>query len=235
MRMGIGVTGYLQSTEEQRSWLSDCYEQLRAFDKAYSAQHGWPESIKLTTVKPSGTLSLLPGVTSGIHPAYSRYIIRRIRFASNSPIVNTVRAAGYHVEYQRKFDGSEDYSTVVAEFPMEYEGATLASEMSAIDQLQVIERLQGEWSDNAVSCTIYYRKEELPEIKEYLAKKYNKTFKTLSFLLHSEHGFDQAPLEEIDEETYNMLKQRVQIITRIEEEIEFDGDAECSTGACPVR
>ena len=67
-RMGIGVTGYLQATEEQRQWLPDCYEELRAFDKEYSASHGFPVSVKLTTQKPSGTLSLLPGVTPGAHP-----------------------------------------------------------------------------------------------------------------------------------------------------------------------
>lgn len=186
--------------------------------------------------KPSGTLSLLPGVTSGIHPAYSRFLIRRIRFASNSPIVNTVRAAGYNVEYQRKFDGSEDYSTVVAEFPMAYpEGTPVAAQMSAIDQLETIKRLQSEWSDNAVSCTIYYRKEELPEIREYLAKNYNKTFKTLSFLLHSEHGFDQAPLEEIDENSYKIMVAQSKTITSINDDLEFDPDADCATGACPIR
>lgn len=68
MRMGIGVTGYLQATEEQRGWLSETYEKLREFDKKYSEKKGFPESIKLTTTKPSGTLSLLPGVT----PAYIR-------------------------------------------------------------------------------------------------------------------------------------------------------------------
>lgn len=236
MRMGIGVTGYLQATDEQKSWLKECYEYLRKFDEDYSAAHGWPKSIKLTTVKPSGTLSLLPGVTSGIHPAYSRFLIRRIRFASNSPIVNTVRAAGYNVEYQRKFDGSEDYSTVVAEFPMAYpEGTPVAAQMSAIDQLETIKRLQSEWSDNAVSCTIYYRKEELPEIREYLAKNYNKTFKTLSFLLHSEHGFDQAPLEEIDENSYKIMVAQSKTITSINDDLEFDPNDECSTGACPIR
>ena len=236
MRMGIGVTGYLQATDEQKSWLKECYEYLRKFDEDYSAAHGWPKSIKLTTVKPSGTLSLLPGVTSGIHPAYSRFLIRRIRFASNSPIVNTVRAAGYNVEYQRKFDGSEDYSTVVAEFPMAYpEGTPVAAQMSAIDQLETIKRLQSEWSDNAVSCTIYYRKEELPEIREYLAKNYNKTFKTLSFLLHSEHGFDQAPLEEIDENSYKIMVAQSKTITSINDDLEFDPDADCATGACPIR
>ena len=68
MRMGIGVTGYLQATEEQKSWLDKAYTYLRAYDKEYSAQHGFPPSIKLTTVKPSGTLSLLAGVTPGAHP-----------------------------------------------------------------------------------------------------------------------------------------------------------------------
>ena len=114
MRMGIGVTGYLQSTEEQKGWLDETYTQLREYDKQYSEARGYPPSIKITTVKPSGTLSLLPGVVSGVHPAYAQYIIRRIRFASNSPIVATVRAAGYHTEYQRKFDGTEDYGTIVA-------------------------------------------------------------------------------------------------------------------------
>jgi adenosylcobalamin-dependent ribonucleoside-triphosphate reductase len=236
MRMGIGVTGYLQATEEQRSWLSDCYTRLREFDKEYSAAHGWPTSIKLTTTKPSGTLSLLPGVTSGVHPAFSKFTKRRIRFASNSSIVNTVRAAGYPVEYQRKFDGSTDFNTVVAEFPLRYpEGTTTADEISAVGQLEQVKRLQTEWSDNAVSCTVYYKREELPAIQEYLAKNYNKTFKSLSFLLANEHGFDQAPLEAIDEETYNELVSSSKIITEINEEITFDADSECATGSCPVR
>lgn len=235
MRMGIGITGYLQATDEQRSWLSETYNALREFDKEYSKARDWPASIKLTTVKPSGTLSLLPGVTPGCHPAYASHLIRRIRFASNSPIVDTCRANGYRVEYQRKFDGTEDFGTVVVEFPFSYpEGTKLASEMSAIDQLEVIKRLQTEWSDNAVSCTVYYRKEELPEIQKYLAKNYNKNFKSLSFLLHSEHGFDQAPLEEISEEQYNELVAQTTLIERIEEELDFDAD-ECATGACPVR
>lgn len=236
MRMGIGVTGYLQATEEQRSWLAGVYEDLRRFDEEYSASRGMPASVKLTTVKPSGTLSLLPGVAPGVHPAYARYLIRRIRFASNSPIVATCRANGYKVEYQRRFDGTEDHGTVVVEFPFSYpEGTTLAAEMPAIDQLNVIERANKEWSDNSVSCTVYYRKEELPQIIDHLKKKYNKTFKTLSFLLHSEHGFDQAPLEEIDEEEYNRLMDQVTLIDHIAEEMELDESAECAGGACPIR
>jgi hypothetical protein len=233
--MGIGITGYLQATEEQRSWLKETYERLRAFDFTYSAMCGFPVSIKLTTVKPSGTLSLLPGVTPGCHPAYANYLIRRIRLASDSPLVDAIKNAGYNVEYVKHFDGTDDRTTVVAEFPFSYpEGTALAKDMSAIHQLDIVRRLQAEWSDNAVSCTIYYRKEELPEIKDYLSKYYNKHFKSLSFLLHSEHGFAQAPLEEITKEEYEKLVKKTRLISRIDN-AEFESDDECAAGVCPIK
>ena len=235
MRMGIGVTGVLQATEEQRSWLNDTYRRLREFDFKYSHEHNFPESIKLTTVKPSGTLSLLPGVTSGCHPAYSRHMIRRIRIAADHALVQVCREHGYPVEYQRNFDGSEDHSTMVVSFPFAYpEGTKIAAEMTAIDQLEVVKWLQANWSDNSVSCTVYYRKEELPEIQKYLAKNYKNNHKSLSFLLHNEHGFHQAPLEEITEEQYDALVASTRLITHVDE-ASFDGGDECASGACPVK
>lgn len=235
MRMGIGVTGVLQATEEQKSWLSDVYEELRRYDVEYSKEKGYPTSVKITTVKPSGTLSLLPGVTPGCHPAYSRYMIRRIRVAANHPLVQVCSDHGYDVEYQKNFDGSEDHSTVVVSFPFAYpEGTVLASEVTAVQQLETVRWLQSVWSDNSVSCTVYYKKEELPEIKKYLATHYKKSHKSLSFLLHSEHGFKQAPLEEITKEQYDELVSRTRLITSINE-ANFVSDDECATGACPVR
>ena len=236
MRMGIGVTGYLQATEEQRGWLSKAYEELRAFDKDYSEAHGWPISIKLTTTKPSGTLSLLPGVTPGVHPGYAQHMIRRIRIASDHALVQVCKDHGYPVEFQRKFDGTEDHSTVVVEFPFSYpRGTVLASDVTAIDQLKWVERLQREWSDNSVSCTVYYTAEELPTIREYLNKKYNKTFKTVSFLLHSGHGFDQAPFEEITKEEYDRRVASSRLIAGFSEALELDLDSECAGGVCPIR
>lgn len=236
MRMGIGITGYMQATEKQKSWLANAYEMLRQFDKEYSAAKGFPESIKLTTFKPSGTLSLLPGVTPGVHPGFSRYMIRRIRMSSNSPVVDVVRAHGYPVEFQKRFDGTEDHTTVVAEFPMMFpEHAILAADVTAIDQLEVIKKVQTEWSDNSVSCTVYYRDEELPAIREYLSKNYNKNFKTLSFLRHSDHGFLQAPLEEITEEKYHEMVAMTKLITSMDVSLEFDDSSECEGGACPIR
>ena len=236
MRMGIGVTGYLQATEEQREWLSDCYEYLRIYDEEYSRLAGFPTSIKLTTVKPSGTLSLLAGVTPGAHPAYSQYYIRRIRMASDSSLVSAARRNGYHVEYVRNFDGTEDKSTSVVSFPCSFpEGTSLAADMSAIDQLNVIKRLQSEWSDNAVSVTIYYRKEELDGIKDWLALNY-KNMKSVSFLLHNDHGFDQAPLEEITKEQFEEMSRAITPITSLEALSLEDVDIQdCEGGACPVR
>jgi ribonucleotide reductase alpha subunit len=235
MRMGIGVTGVLQASEEQKSWLRPAYTQLRYFDNKYSEEHGFPTSVKITTVKPSGTLSLLPGVTPGCHPAYAQYMIRRIRISADHSLVNVCREHGYPVEYQQNFDGSEDHSTVVVSFPFAYpEGTVLASEMTAISQLETVKWLQEVWSDNSVSCTVYYRKEELPEIKKYLAKNYKNNHKSLSFLLHSEHGFKQAPYEEITKEAYDELVSKTRLITKIDE-ASFDGGDECASGACPVK
>ena len=235
MRMGIGITGVLQASQEQKDWLETAYMELREFDKEYSAKHGFPESIKLTTVKPSGTLSLLPGVTPGCHPAYAQYMIRRIRISADHSLVQVCRDHGYPVEYQQNFDGSEDHSTVVVSFPFAYpEGTVLANEMTAISQLETVKWLQEVWSDNSVSCTVYYRKEELPEIKKYLAKNYKNNHKSLSFLLHSDHGFKQAPYEEITKEAYDELVSKTTLITKVEEAT-FDGGDECASGACPVK
>ena len=236
MRMGIGVTGFLQATEEQKSWLKDVYKELREFDKQYSKEHGFPASVKLTTVKPSGTLSLLPGVTPGCHPAYARYMIRRIRISANHPLVQTCRDHGYPVEFQQNFDGSEDHSTVVVSFPFRHpDHAVLAKDMTAIQQLETVKWLQENWSDNSVSCTVYYRKEELPEIRKYLKKNYKNNHKSLSFLLHNEHGFKQAPLEEITKEQYDDLVAKTRLITSIDSlDIGLD-DSECASGACPIR
>lgn len=236
MRMGIGVTGYLQASEEQREWLSDCYEYLRSYDKEYSALCGFPESIKLTTVKPSGTLSLLAGVTPGAHPGFSQYYIRRVRMDSSSELVQTARSHGYHVEPVRNFDGTEDHGTSVVSFPCSFpEGTVFAGDVTAVYQLEVIRRLQEEWSDNAVSVTIYYRKEELPQIKQWLKENYFNV-KSVSFLLHNDHGFDQAPMEEITKEQYEEMAAKVTPITSLVSLNMDDVDIQdCEGGACPVR
>jgi len=237
MRMGIGVTGLLQSTEEQKSWLANCYDFLRKYDVEYSAQHNWPVSIKLTTTKPSGTLSLLPGVTPGIHPSPAGpYYIRRIRMAANSNLVQVCKDNGYFVEFVRGFDGKPDFTTVVVEFPCKVpEGTPVGDSLGAIEHLNLIKWMQSNWSDNSVSCTVYYSKEELPAIQEWLIENFNNSLKTVSFLLYYGHGFEQAPYETISKERYDELIKNVKPIHKITvQEDDFDVQ-DCDNGSCPIK
>lgn len=189
-------------------------------------------------VKSHNTLSLLPGVTPGIHPGYARYMIRRIQFSADSPLIPLIKSHGYPVEYRQNFDGSLDYRTLIASFPFSYpEGTVLAQDMTAIQQLDVVRRVQREWSDNAVSCTVYYRKEELPAIREYLEQHWHE-MKAVSFLLHSDHGFKQAPFESITKEEYDDLVAKTRLITSFDGLASDDGpdySSECAGGSCPIR
>ena len=235
MRMGIGMTGIMMASKEQLSWLPSAYELLRLYDESYSREQGFNRSVKLTTVKPSGTLSLLPGVTPGIHPAYARFMYRRIRIAADNPLVEVCKAHGYPVDYQQQLDGTLDHKTVVVTFPFSYpENAKLAKQMSAVDQLHMIRNLQSVWSDNSVSCTVYFKKEELEDIKTYLRWNYKDTHKSLSFLLHDEHGYPQAPYEEISEEQYDALVAKTRVIAQVSS-AEYESNDECASGACPIR
>jgi hypothetical protein len=157
----------------------------------------------------------------------------------SDPLVNSLRKRGHKVQFDIGIDGRENQTKFVVEFPCESpDGATLAKDMTAVEQLEWVKRMQTEWADNAVSVTVYYRKEELEEIKTWLSKNYDNSIKSVSFLLHSDHNFPLAPYEEITEEEYKAmcgsLDLSIPLILN-----EGDGDMldmdDCSTGACPVR
>ncbi len=183
MRLGLGVTGVCQSLDKL-DWLDDCYIALRDFDKSWSKLRGWPESIKLTTIKPSGTLSLLGGATPGVHPAFSKYYMRTVRMSSSDALVQTCKDMGYHVEFLVNFDGTENRDTVVVYFPCKTpEGSILTKDMDVLKQLDMVKKLQTIWSDNAVSVTAYYKPEELESLKTWLKDNYEHNVKSVSFLL----------------------------------------------------
>jgi ribonucleoside-triphosphate reductase len=237
-RLGQGITGWLQSTTEQLSWIDEAYSNLKKFDAEWSKVNGYNKSIKLTTVKPSGTLSLLAGVTPGIHPAYAKYYIRRVRMGSGDPLVSFCRQKGYDVQYDIGLDGKENRTICVVSFPcVTPDHAVLAKELTAIEQLEWVVRAQSTWADNNVSVTVYYRKEELEDIKAWMSKHYEKSIKSVSFLLHSDHGFALAPYEEVDELTYEKMK------SKIKTDVDFVDqansltleDMECASGYCPVK
>ena len=237
-RLGQSVTGILQVDAEKISWLPKVYEHLSEYDKQYSKTNGLPTSIRLTTVQPSGTLSLLPGVTPGIHPAFAQYYIRRVRFGSADPLIDTLRKRGYKIVWDIGLDGREDHTRAVVEFPCKSpETAVLASSMTAVEQLEWVKRMQTEWADNAVSVTVYYRKDELQSIKDWLAQNYNNSIKSASFLLHSEHNFPLPPYEEITSEMYEKLLSKIDFSVSLTRTA-FGGDLsldDCSTGACPIK
>ena len=237
MRLGLGVTGICQSLDKV-PWLDKCYVELRKFDKSWSKERGWPESIKLTTVKPSGTLSLLGGATPGVHPAYSKYYMRTVRMSSSDKLVQICKDLGYHTEFLLNFDGTENHDTVVVYFPCETpEGAILADDMGVIKQLDMVKELQKVWSDNAVSVTAYYEPSELNELKEWLKDNYKNNVKSVSFLLRQKHGFKQAPYQEIDKDAYLKAKEKVKPLSNLT--INTSGELlqgiECEGGVCPIR
>ena len=235
LRLGLGVTGLAQATQEQLEYLRPVYDTLKAYDRQWSIVLGVPASVRLTTVKPSGTLSLLAGTTPGVHPGYSKHHIRRVRMAANDGLVEWCRSQGYPVEFAMTLEGTIDPKTVVIEFPAMFpEGTALADKATAIQQLEMAWYAQSHWADNAVSVTVTYRPEELDGIKEWLEPRW-PLMKSVSFLPYSEHGFVQAPLEPITEDEYmERLAVVSGAVTAYEGTSEI-GDEECSTGACPIR
>ncbi len=235
-RIGVSVTGVCQVNYKADDY-DAVYRKLEEEDRRYSAEIRANTSVKLTTAKPSGSVSLLPGVTPGVHPAYSRFYTRRIRFAANDPIVEVCRKNGYHVESQIGFDGTPDHDTQIVSFPVDVGPKTItAAQMSATEQMDVQEFIQTHWADNSVSVTVYYRDEELPAVKDKLRAGYRERVKTISFLRHSDHGFAQAPYEEINEAQYREAAAKAKPITSLTEAQQWDivDSGECATG-CPIR
>jgi ribonucleoside-diphosphate reductase alpha chain/ribonucleoside-triphosphate reductase len=165
------------------------------------------------------------------------YYIRRVRMATDDKLVKLCRDAGYHVEFLRGFDGKDDRGTSVVSFPCETpKGALLAKDVGVIQQLEMVKKIQTIWSDNAVSVTAYYEPEELPLLKDWLKANYETGIKSVSFLLRTNHGFDQPPYSEITEEQYHELTAK---ISPLSSESVAAGEmlalTECSNGVCPVR
>jgi len=236
LRIGIGTTGICEALDKVDQWSDSAYRELRAFDAEWSAELGVNASIKLTTNKPSGTLSLLAGVTPGVHPAFAPFYIRRVRMSSDDTLIQYCKNRGYAVEFARNFDGSIDYNTSIVSFPCKSsDNAILAKDMTAIDQLELVKKMQTLWSDSAVSVTVYYHLEELPLIKEWLAENFETSVKSVSFLLHSNHGFEQAPYQEIDEQSYQTMLAHISL-----DGVADNGSGsldleECQGGSCPVK
>lgn len=238
-RIGTGITGCLASPLFNPDTLDRVYQEIQKENVRYSKELGIPESIRTTVIKPSGTVSKVLDMSGyeGIHPAYSRYIIQRIRFAANDSLIPLLREAGHHIEPVKKLDGTLDHGTLVVDFYVQApDGRPVADEdWDTWKQLDTYKLAQKHWSDQSVSVSVYYRKDEIGKIKDWIRDNL-KEIKSISFLCHNDHGFVQAPKEKITAEQYEKLSKNIQPIDidEISEGNELTG-LECEGGICPVK
>jgi ribonucleotide reductase alpha subunit len=152
------------------------------------------------------------------------------------PLLKYCSDLGYTVEWVRNLDGSRSDTTKLVEFPCQFpQGTVLAEDVSAVQQMELQRTLQEQWADNSVSVTIYIKPGELREVRDYLESHW-RTMKSVSFLLHTTHGFDQAPLESITKEEYTLMVEGLVTSTEgpqggMSELL----DDECLSGSCPIR
>lgn len=236
-RIGASVSGVAQflaaeSPTTLAKWLNEGYKETGKYDEIYSEWLGVRESIKRTSVKPSGTVSLLAGATPGCHYPTHRYYLRRIRFAASHPDLPAVRAAGYHVE-----PAAHDPNTMVVSFPVAGPQVPTEREKTVEQKMEVAELLQHWWADNQVSATFTFDPATEGAKLPALLKRSRKSLKSASFLPLVEHGaYAQMPYEAITEQQYlDMVRDLGPIEwsardTHAVTEKFCDGDT-CTTGA----
>ena len=205
-RIGTSMSGITQAIAkfgryEFLNWCDQGYSYIKDLDKTYSDWLCIPKSIKTTSVKPSGTVSLLAGATPGIHYPHSEFYIRRVRLQDSSPLVQICKDSGYHVE-----PDAYATDTVVVEFPVQTEHFNKSvKNVTIFEQFQNASDMQKYWADNQVSITVTFSPDEVKYIETCL-KMYERNLKSISLLPHAESaGYKQLPYEEITEEKYNSM------------------------------
>ena len=237
-RIGCSVSGVAQfitnrGLEELRTWLENGYDTIQDWDCMYSDWFAIPKSIKTTSVKPSGTVSLLAGATPGLHYPESRFYIRRVRLSKHSELIEPLKKAGYKIE---EAFGSED-TTMVIEVPVDVgEGIRTAAELSIWEQFSLAAFLQRHWADNQVSCTATFDPETEAEELPYVLNYFQYRLKGISLLPRHDYGaYPQMPYEAIDEKVYKKQTKKLNklsfgVIKNEEAEI----DKFCNNDSCEI-
>ncbi len=234
-RMGISQTGIIEAfvkhgRRTMLEWCDKGYKFLKKLDDDFSEWLCVPKSIKLTTVKPSGSVSLLPGVTPGIHYPHSKYYIRRMRISTTSDLYEPLKAAGYPIEK----DNYSDNSWVVS-FPIEEKFFDRSkNDVTIWEQAQNAADYQKYWSDNQVSITITFRPEEAKDIKHVL-ECYEDKLKSVSFLPSEQAGYEQMPYEEITKEQYEEMASKITSYSLDSSRDRILGEKFCDSDKCEVK
>ncbi len=237
-RIGCSVSGVAQfitkhGMEELRKWLEDGYDTIQDWDCIYSDWFAVPKSIKTTSVKPSGTVSLLAGATPGLHYPESRFYFRRMRLSNQSELIEPLKKAGYNVE---PAFGSEN-STVVVSVPVDVgEGIRTAAELSIWEQFSLAAFLQRHWADNQVSCTATFNPETEADELPHVLKYFQYRLKGISLLPRTNGGaYKQMPYEAIDEKTYHLEVEKLSRLTfGVIKNEEADVEKFCNNDVCEI-
>lgn len=237
-RIGCSMSGIAQFMTSRgintlKQWCEEGYKAIERYDEVYSDWLAIPKSIKKTSIKPSGTVSLLAGATPGIHFPENRYYIRRVRLSKQSDMILPLKEAGYKLE---PCYGSED-STVVVEIPVKIEeDVRTVREVSIWEQIALVAFMQRYWADNQVSCTVSFKKDEGDQIKHVL-DIYQYQLKGISFLPLSEGvaAYRQMPYEAITEKKYEELVSKLGILRlRGIKNEEADIEKFCTNDVCQL-
>lgn len=240
-RIGTSMSGVANFADNRginvlRAWMDAGYETVTYYDRVYSEWLCVRESIKTTTVKPSGTVSILAGESPGVHWAPGgEFFERRIRFSSADPMVTLFRQAGYLVEPASE---SPD-TTVVVAFPIHSSAKRSEKQVTLFEKAHLAATAQRHWSDNSVSVTLSFDTEtEADHIGTVLAM-YEGQLKTVSFLPTGRMTFPQMPYTEIEPAVYEQGRMTLFPVdlSPIYDGlgVEAVGEAFCSTDSCEVK
>jgi len=233
-RIGTSQSGIAQSmarhgVRQHFQWCDDGYKYIKHMDGVYRKWLCVPESVKVTSVKPSGTVSLLPGATPGVHFPYGEYYWRTIRFDKGSELVEALSKAGYRV-----VDG-ETETTAIVYFPVKEENFYRSrGDVSIWEQLEIAAQMQHYWADNQVSVTITFKEEEAPLIKQAL-EFYETRLKSVSFLPLMDHGYKHAPYQPMTKGDYDKAVQKLKPLKlkKSTETVGFDHKF-CDSDSCEI-
>lgn len=238
-RIGCSMSGVQQfvasrGIETLRQWCDSGFDTINHYDKIYSDWLCIPRSIKVTSIKPSGTVSILAGATPGMHWPEDLYYLRRIRLATQSPLVAKLAEAGYDIEPCV----GQEATTVVVSLPVKVADPTgklrPVHEVSPWEQLSMAAFLQKWWADNQVSCTITFLPERDGGQIKHMLNYYQYELKGVSFLPKLEAGaYPQMPYEGITEAEYEAYAARIKpVVFGVIEQVEAAPDKFCDGSSC---
>lgn len=220
-----------------REWMDSGYETVKRYDNVYSEWFGIRESIKMTTVKPSGTVSILAGESPGVHwTPGGKYFLRAIRFGNDDPMLPLFKMANYRVEPASE---SPDTTSVVF-FPIKSDAERAEKDVTIFEKMAIASVAQRYWSDNSVSVTISFDSETEQHHIGTVLHMYDGQLKTVSFLPSGNFTYPQMPYTQITEEEYvneGEMKLFPIDFAGVYAGMAADavGEAYCTTDACEIK